>query len=133
VTTALRVTGRVRQALDLSFDELAQIQDGQVPDVSKLESSRRGIAIQLESILALAQPSEDAQKLTIVSADGFESSVPLDTVRQRAVLIYGLDDKPLPSKFGGPVRFLVPDAAACGEAAIDTCGNVKRVTRLEVS
>ena len=59
--------------------------------------------------------------------------MPLNLVRERALLIYALDGRPLPDKFGGPVRFFVPDAAVCGAAAVDTCANVKRLTSLEVS
>ncbi len=129
----LRVTGRVQSSLELSFAKLSEIQDGQVPDVRELDPSRRGTAIRLEALLALAQPAADAQKITIQSRDGFESNVSLDAVRERAVLIYAIDGQPLPAKFGGPIRFLVPDAAACGEAAIDTCGNVKQIASLVIS
>jgi len=55
-TKLLQLSGRVEETLELSFDQLAEIQDGQVPD-----------------------------------------------------------------------------AAVCGGAAVDTCANVKRLTRLELS
>ena len=129
----LQVTGRVEKTLELSFDELAGIPDGQVPDVSQLDTSRCGTAIRLDTLLALTRPTEDAQQLTIKSADGYTTSVPLDAMRERAVLIYALDGKQLPDNFGGPLRFFVPEAAACGVVTVDTCANVKRLTSLEVT
>ena len=34
-------------------------------------------------------------------------------------MIYRLDGQPLPAKAGGPVRFFIPDFAACHTAEID--------------
>jgi hypothetical protein len=55
--------------------------------------------------------------------------VPLAAVRD-ALLVYRLGDGPLPSSKGGPVRLLIPEAAACHTDEVDTCANVKFVARL---
>jgi len=38
----------------------------------------------------------------------------------------------LPATLGGPLRFLIPDASACGLPGIDACANVKDVGVLRV-
>ena len=130
---ALCITGRVERALELTFEQLASLHDGQVPDVSELEPSRRGSAVRLNALLSAAGVPADAQHLSIRSQDGFEAQIPLAAVRDQAVLIYGMEGKQLPDKFGGPVRFLVPNAATCGADVVDTCANVKHVVCLELS
>ena len=67
------------------------------------------------------------------AADDFHASIPLAAVRDRRCLIYRLDGAPLPAKAGGPVRFLIPDHAACHTAEIDECANVKFVDHIELS
>ena len=54
-------------------------------------------------------------------------------MRDRAVWIYALDGAPLPAKAGGPLRFLIPDYAACHSADIDECANVKFVDHIELT
>jgi DMSO/TMAO reductase YedYZ molybdopterin-dependent catalytic subunit len=67
------------------------------------------------------------------SKDDFHASSPLAAVRDRAILIYRLDGRPLPETAGGPVRFFIPDFTACHTSEIDECANVKFVNRLEFS
>jgi hypothetical protein len=52
---------------------------------------------------------------------------------ETALLAYRLGDAPLPPQQGGPLRFLIPDATACGLEGIDACANVKDVGVLRVS
>jgi len=54
-------------------------------------------------------------------------------VRDRGLLIYRLAGDPLPAKDGGPIRFLIPDFAACHTTEVDECANVKFVDRIELS
>ena len=76
----------------------------------------------------------EAAWLTLhASADNFHASVPLESVREQGLLVYSLDGQPLPAKSGGPVRFLIPDVAACHTHEVDECANVKFVDRLELS
>src|SRR5919106_108212 len=84
--------------------------------------------------LSLADPTPSATYLTLhASADDFHASVPLDTVRQRGLLIYEVDGQPVPLSAGGPFRFYIPDFAACHSAEVDECANVKFVDRIELS
>ena len=127
----LEVGGAVTRPLTLVAEELKRL-PGQLDDVGTLVPGRRGGAVALAAVLAAAGPRADATHLTVESDDGcFAASVPLDALAE-AVLVYRLGDGPLPAAEGGPVRLLIPDAARCGRADIDTCANVKHVTVLRV-
>lgn len=133
--TKLTLDGDVEQPVTLSFDDLAAFDaEHQVADVSQLDPKRQGDAVKLTGLLARVRPKPSARYLTLhASQDDFHASIPLDAVRERAILIYRLDGQPLPSGSGGPVRFYIPDFAACHTAEVDECSNVKFVDRLEFS
>jgi DMSO/TMAO reductase YedYZ molybdopterin-dependent catalytic subunit len=129
----LRVEGEVEHPRTLSFEDLSSIADEQqVVDVSRIVPGRRGDAVKLAGILELARPKAGARYLGLhSSADDFHASIPLGAVADRALVIYRLDGQPLPAGSGGPVRFFIPDYAACHTEEIDECANVKFVDRLE--
>lgn len=132
MSQALEVKGEVTNALDLDFDALAKL-PGQIPDISSMVPDRQGGAVPLASVLEAAGVNASAKYATLKSSDGrFAASVPLDGV-QSALLLYRDGDAPLPDKFGGPIRFLVPDAAACKTAEVDACANVKFLASIELS
>jgi len=130
---ALTIQGNVGRPLQLGFDDLSSIPD-QIEDVSALMPKRSGAAVTLQSVLELAAVEDRARYLTITSSDGsFAASVPLAAVANSALIVYRIADQPLPESSGGPFRFLIPDAAACHRAEIDTCANVKYVGCLTLS
>lgn len=133
--TLLQIDGDVERALALSFADLAAIdQARQIDDVSRLDPKRRGGAVQLSAVLEQAGVRQTACYVTLhASSDDFHASIPLESVRQRAVLIYRLAGEPLPVSAGGPVRFFIPDFAACHTHEVDECANVKFVDRIELS
>jgi DMSO/TMAO reductase YedYZ molybdopterin-dependent catalytic subunit len=133
--TTLTIAGEVHWPLSLSFADLAALGDEfQVRDVGRLDPKRKGDAVKLAGLLARARPKASARYLTLHSStDDFHASIPLDAVRDSAILIYGLDGAPLPSSAGGPVRFFIPDFAACHTSEIDECANVKFVDRIELT
>jgi 2-dehydropantoate 2-reductase len=132
---ALTIDGEVLRPQQLTGASLAAIDPAQqVPDVSRLDTKRKGRAVRLVGVLALVGVKPTAKYLTLhATADDFHASVPLDVVRERGLLIYELDGQPLPVSAGGPVRFYIPDYAACHSAEVDECANVKFVDRLELS
>lgn len=134
-TTQLTIDGEVESPLTLSFEELAAFDwTLQVLDVSRIDPKRQGDAITLSGLLARVKPKAAAKYLTLhASRDDFHASIPLDAVRDKAILIYRLGGKPLPESAGGPVRFYIPDFAACHTSEIDECANVKFVDRIEFS
>ena len=131
----LRVDGDVEERVSLSFDDLAAMAgEFQVRDVSRIDPKRKGDAVKLAGLLARVRPKPSARYLTLhSSADDFHASIPLEAVREKAILIYRLEGQPLPISAGGPIRFFIPDFAACHTSEIDECANVKFVDRIEFS
>jgi len=131
----LTISGEVQHPRLVTFNDLSAIPDEhQVIDVSRLIPGRQGDAVKLCGVLQLVQPQANAKYLSLhSSADNFHASIPLAAVADRALVIYRLNGQPLPAKAGGPVRFFIPDFAACHTAEIDECANVKFVDRIELT
>jgi DMSO/TMAO reductase YedYZ molybdopterin-dependent catalytic subunit len=135
MSDTLTIDGEVERPQRLAFTDLAALPEAeQIRDVSRLDPKRAGDAVRLEGLLTAAGVKPGAAWLTLHSAtDDFHASVPLDAVRERAIVLYRLADGPLPVKSGGPFRFFIPDFAACHTADVDECANVKFVDRIELS
>jgi hypothetical protein len=131
----LRVTGEVDKPLGLTFDDLSAVDDDyQFPDVSRLLPSRKGDALILAGLLKLAGVKDTARYLGLHSStDDFHASIPLAPVREKALVIYRLEGKPLATSAGGPIRFYIPDHARCHSDEIDECANVKFVDHIELT
>ena len=126
------VSGLVGRPLELSHEDLAGL-PGQVDDVSTLAPGREGSAVRIASVLEAASAQSGAEFLTLEADGGFAASIPLAAVADQALLLYALEGEPLPHDKGGPVRFLIPNPAACGTAEIDTCANVKWLNSISLS
>lgn len=126
------VSGLVGRPLELSHVDLSAL-PGQVEDVSTLAPGREGSAVRIASVLEAASAQSGAEFLTLEADGGFAASIPLAAVADQALLLYALDGEPLPHDKGGPVRFLIPNPAACGTAEIDTCANVKWLNSISLS
>ena len=131
----LAINGEVQQPVNWSQTDLAAIHGTyQIADVTKFDPKRPGRAVRLAGILAVVGTKPAARWLTLHSSqDNFHASIPLDAVRDRALIIYELDGQPLPVSAGGPFRFLIPDFSACHTAEVDECANVKFVDRIELN
>ncbi len=128
----IRVTGLVERPMELGYEGLAAL-PGQIADVSALAPGRAGGAVQLSAVLDAAGARADAAFITLEAEGDFAASVPLAAVAERALILYALGEGPLPEAQGGPVRFLIPDPAACGVAEVDQCANVKWLRSIELS
>ena len=131
----LEIAGEVTSPRGLTFADFAALPaEQQIADVSRIVPGRKGDAVRFAGILSLVKPKASAKYLGLHSStDDFHASIPLDAVADRALVIYRLDGQPLPVKAGGPVRFFIPDFAACHTEEIDECANVKFVDRIELT
>jgi DMSO/TMAO reductase YedYZ molybdopterin-dependent catalytic subunit len=131
----LTITGEVDAAVALTFADLAAHDaEIQIVDVSQLDPRRSGDAVRLAGLLQRVGARSSAAWLSLhASRDDFYASIPLEAVRERAIVIYRLKGEPLPASSGGPFRFYIPDFAACHTADVDECANVKFVDRIEIT
>lgn len=49
-----------------------------------------------------------ARHVTFSSLGGYETSIPLEMMNERVMLVWGVDGEPLECEYGGPLRLLVP-------------------------
>ncbi|APW62728.1 molybdopterin-dependent oxidoreductase [Paludisphaera borealis] len=133
--TLLIVDGAVAKPLRLSFDDLAGLPAAdRVDDISRFHPNRQGSGVTLEAVLRLAEVSPEARYITLhADRDDFHVPVPLQAVRAEAVIVFHLNGVPLGPKHGGPIRFIIPNPAACHTDELDDCANVKYLSRMEVT
>ena len=131
----LKITGLVEREVSLTFDDLAALDaEYQVADVSQVDPKRKGGAVRLAGLLEWVGAKQDAVYLGLhASRDDFHASVPLAAVRDRGLVIYRLGAESLSNSAGGPVRFYIPDFAACHTAEVDECANVKFIDHIELT
>jgi 2-dehydropantoate 2-reductase len=129
----LRVEGEVQKPHEFAFAELAGLPE-QILDVGSLIPGRQGGAIWLRNLLDATGTHPHATHVTLHATDGdFSASLPLAAVRDRALIVYRMGEASLPVEQGGPIRFLIVDAEACGLSEIDTCANVKFLGSIQVT
>jgi hypothetical protein len=127
--SALRIRGSVPLELELGFADLAAL-PGQIPELDRVVPGRKGHAVRFVSILEHVGPLETVTHVTLRSGDGgFSASVPLSALGE-AVVAYREGDGPLAKERGGPVRFFLPEGAACATAEVDRCANVKDLAEI---
>ncbi len=131
----LTVDGEVQQPRRFTYDDLRALDAAyQIARVDHIDPQRRGTALRLMGLLDAVVPNASARYLGLhASADDFHASIPLDAVREKALLIYRLGDGPLPAADGGPTRFLIPEVAQCHTREVDECANVKFVDHIELT
>jgi DMSO/TMAO reductase YedYZ molybdopterin-dependent catalytic subunit len=108
-TYRLKVTGLIDRPLSLTYDELRcmpQVTDNPdlvCPGVFTDHATWTGVSIKY--ILELAGIQQGATKLTLVSADGYEVNLPLETANaDKNFLAYEVNGKILPVLHGFPLR-----------------------------
>ena len=131
----LTIDGDVENPLQMTLADFKNL-DGafQIEDVSRIDPKRQGRAVTLTGLLKRVRPKSNARYLGMHSSiDNFHASIPLEPVRERGLFIYAVDDQPLDARQGGPIRFYIPDFAACHMNEIDECANVKFVDHVELT
>ncbi len=125
-----QLTVATSQTRALSQADLAARTD--VIEIAKLDSKRTGRAVRLADLLGDVEIDEGAELVLSSSTDGFSATLPLDAAVEVGLVWFAGTDGPLTKEQGGPFRFLIPNAAECKTAVLDTCANVKFVDRIEV-
>jgi DMSO/TMAO reductase YedYZ molybdopterin-dependent catalytic subunit len=112
-TYRLKVTGLVNNPLSLTYDELRclpKVTDSPeliCPGVFIDEATWTGVPI--KDILELAVVQPGATKLVLVSADGYEVNLSLETAMAgQNFLAYEVNGKTLPVRHGFPLRAVLP-------------------------
>jgi DMSO/TMAO reductase YedYZ molybdopterin-dependent catalytic subunit len=110
----LRVTGKVDNPLDLTYDDLRCLPKVKIrtmlscPGFFMDEATWAGAAIR--DVLALAGVRQGASGLRLVSADGYSAVVSMRTaLSTSSFLAYEWEDEPLPILHGFPVRAVLPE------------------------
>ncbi|WP_370464131.1 molybdopterin-dependent oxidoreductase [Micromonospora sp. AP08] len=118
-TWRLRIHGRVRNPIELSFDDLLAR-----PMVERyvtlacvsnevggdLIGNARWLGVPIRQLLDEAQPEEGADQVVGRSVDGWTCGTPTAVLRdgRDALLAVGMNGEPLPVEHGFPVRMVVP-------------------------
>ncbi len=110
------VTGEVENPLDLSWDEFNEMfpMTDIVCDVhcvttwTVFDTERRGVL--LSDIYAVVNPTNKAKFVIFESENGYSSNMDIEETWKPNVMINTqLFGEPLPKKYGGPARALIPD------------------------
>lgn len=122
-------------SLTFSFDDLERFHGhDSVENVRELGAKRPGKAVYLRAILDRMDLNPVPPYATFRSpVDDFAASLPLEAIRDSALILYAVDGNPIAPEQGGPFRLLIPGAAPCRTAEIDTCANVKHLSEIELS
>ncbi len=131
----LKIEGSVGRPLSFGWDELEQLPaQARVEDVSRFQPARVGSGVELDAVLALADPDPAADHATLhADRDNFHVSIPLALLKGQGVLVYRIGADPLPEEKGGPVRLVIRDPSACHTGELDDCANVKYLSRVELT
>ncbi|MFI7428616.1 molybdopterin-dependent oxidoreductase [Micromonospora sp. NPDC049836] len=119
VSWRLRIHGRVRKPLELSFDDLLARpmveRDITLACVSNevggdLIGNARWLGVPIRDLLAEVEPEEGADQVVGRSVDGWTCGTPTAVLRdgRDALLAVGMNGEPLPVAHGFPVRMVVP-------------------------
>ncbi len=123
----VRIEGAVVQPVSLDRAAIASLPAEQQLDISTVMPGMQGKGIRLKALLDVPALGIKADHVTIHSADGkYSACLTLEQAKSFGVLVYELDEAPLPESKGGPFRLVTPGLG-------DLCANVKGVARIEVT
>ncbi len=111
----LEVAGEVEKPVAWSLDQLKELQDEDiVADIhcvtswSKYDTKWSGISF--KKLLELVKPTKKAKFVEFYCADGgFITTVPIEALKENALLALSYEGKPIEDSHGGPVRPIIPD------------------------
>ena len=114
-TYRLKLNGKVRQPLSLSYDQLLKY-----PSITEavllicpgfFANNGRWTGVNLKDLLQEAEIKKETQYIDIKGANGKGVRIPLkDLDHKRIFLAYRVNGEPLPQKHGFPLRLVFEDA-----------------------
>jgi hypothetical protein len=113
-TWSFEIYGLVRNPMKLSYSELKALpRTTSVSDFhcvtgwTKFDNKWEGVT--LSTLMNIAKPLDKAKYALVFTDQPYTTSLPLGDLRRNDVLLaYRLDDMELPTKYGGPLRLVVP-------------------------
>jgi DMSO/TMAO reductase YedYZ molybdopterin-dependent catalytic subunit len=116
---SLRIYGMVAEEVTITWDELLAMPLEESYTTLACVSNTVGgdlignakwLGYPIRELLARAQPSADADMVLSRSIDGFTASTPIEALTddRNSILAVGMNDEPLPTEHGFPVRMVVP-------------------------
>jgi 2-dehydropantoate 2-reductase len=124
----VKIDGAVVQSVSFDHKALRQLpEEHQIADVTPMMPGIQGRAITVKGLLDVPALKVESDHVTFHSMDGkYAATLTLQQARDFGLLLYELDDQPLPDEKGGPFRLITPGLG-------DLCANVKGVGRIEVT
>lgn len=110
----LKIGGEVESEIELDwkslmeFNQVEEMSDFHcVTTWSKYDCKWGGI--KMIELLDKVRPSSSCLHVLFISYDGYTTNVPIEAVfSKQSLLATSLDGEPLPTKYGGPVRVVIP-------------------------
>jgi hypothetical protein len=118
----ITVTHQGQKPRGFSMKDLGRL-PGSLEDIGTVVPGRRGKAVSVARLLDTAGSTGTEQKATFRSGEAFSADVSVEVARDKGWLVFSLDKKPLPARYGGPVRLLIPGTD-------DPCSNVKSIDQI---
>jgi DMSO/TMAO reductase YedYZ molybdopterin-dependent catalytic subunit len=108
---SLRVTGLVKNELNLSYDQLlampAYSEMVYMPCVEGWGFNAKWTGFRASDLLDKADMEPEARYLVFRSADGYSTALPLDYIKSEKILLaYGINDLTLPDDRGFPLQLV---------------------------
>lgn len=124
----VKIDGAVVQSVSFDHKALRQLpEEHQIANVTPMMPGIQGRAITVKGLLDVPALKVESDHVTFHSMDGkYAATLTLQQARDFGLLLYELDDQPLPDEKGGPFRLITPGLG-------DLCANVKGVGRIEVT
>lgn len=118
----ITVTRQGQKPRGFSMKDLGSLPGG-LENIGTVIPGRRGEAVSVARLLDAAGSTDTEQKAIFRSGETFSADVSVEVARDKGWLVFSLDKKPLPARYGGPVRLLIPGTD-------DPCSNVKSIDQI---
>ncbi|MEE2754143.1 MAG: molybdopterin-dependent oxidoreductase [Candidatus Latescibacterota bacterium] len=118
----ITVTRQGQKPRGFSMKDLGSLPDS-LKDIGTVVPGRRGEAVSVACLLDAVGSTGTEQKATFRSREAFSADISVEVARDKGWLVFSLDKKPLPARYGGPVRLLIPGTD-------DPCSNVKSIDQI---